>query len=209
MLNQPHERSYYNSLKITVYSAFEWWRYFSVMLPITLSRNKRQNCEESGWRSQCPCLTLSAAMSCLDTRISLVPKDQLIVPSTLLAPTTEIRTQSHRGTYAQATDIWAIFSKYLKNRLSVIFTRTTYVEWLERKPDHALLIRLFSCKYALKILCLVYSLRTLRKTALPRGWRNLRWQQRCENERSEDEKKNDIRWLLNIMLMHNYIGLQR
>ena len=39
--------------------------------------------------SNCPCLTLSTAMSCLDAKISLVPKHQLIVPSTLLAPATE------------------------------------------------------------------------------------------------------------------------
>ena len=31
-------------------------------------------------------------MSCLDAKISLVPKHQFIVPSTLLAPATEIRT---------------------------------------------------------------------------------------------------------------------
>ena len=41
---------------------------------------------------KCPCLTFSAAMSCLDAKISLVPKHKLIVPSTLLAPATHIQT---------------------------------------------------------------------------------------------------------------------
>ena len=42
--------------------------------------------------SMCPCLTFSAAMSCLDAKISLAPKHKLIVPSTLLAPATHIQT---------------------------------------------------------------------------------------------------------------------
>ena len=42
--------------------------------------------------SKCPCLIYSAAMSCLDAKISLVPSNQLIVPSTLLAPATHIPT---------------------------------------------------------------------------------------------------------------------
>ena len=37
-------------------------------------------------------ISSSAAMSCLDVKISLVPKHKLIVPSTLLAPATHIRT---------------------------------------------------------------------------------------------------------------------
>ena len=47
----------------------------------------------------------------LDAKISLVPKHQLIVPSTLLAPATEIRThkttqtQSCKDAYVQTTDI--------------------------------------------------------------------------------------------------------
>ena len=53
----------------------------------------------------------------IDAKISLVPKHQLIVPSTLLAPPTNIWTykatkpQSHKDTYAHSTDIWAIFFK--------------------------------------------------------------------------------------------------
>ena len=39
--------------------------------------------------SKCPCMTFSAAMSCLDAKISLVPS---IVPLTLLPPATHIRT---------------------------------------------------------------------------------------------------------------------
>ena len=36
----------------SLYSAFESWRYFNVVLLNTLSRNKRRkNCEESRWRS--------------------------------------------------------------------------------------------------------------------------------------------------------------
>ena len=38
-------------------------------------------------------------MSCLDAKISKVPKDQLIVPSTLLAPATAIRTHQAFGHY--------------------------------------------------------------------------------------------------------------
>ena len=44
--------------------------------------------------SKGPCLTLSNVI--LDAKISLIPKHQLIVPSTLLAPATHIRT--HKGT---------------------------------------------------------------------------------------------------------------
>ena len=46
--------------------------------------------------SKCPCLTLSAAMSCLDAKISLLSEHQLIVASNLLAPATDIRT--HKAT---------------------------------------------------------------------------------------------------------------
>ena len=42
--------------------------------------------------SKCPCLTVSAATSCLDAKISLAPKQQLIAPPILLAPATHIRT---------------------------------------------------------------------------------------------------------------------
>ena len=45
--------------------------------------------------SKCPCLTLSRVNVILDAKILLVPTHQLMVPSTLLAPATEIRTQSH------------------------------------------------------------------------------------------------------------------
>ena len=49
--------------------------------------------------SQCPCLTLSQVNIKLDAKIALVPTHQLIVPSTLLAPATEIRT--HKATKTQ------------------------------------------------------------------------------------------------------------
>ena len=42
--------------------------------------------------SKWPCLTFSTAMSCLDAKISLVPKHQLIVCPTLLAPATHNQT---------------------------------------------------------------------------------------------------------------------
>ena len=82
------------------------------MFPNTCSRNKRRkNCEESRWRSQIA-LVRPLAMPCLiDAKISLVPKHQLIVPSTLLALATNIRTykattiQSQKDTYAHTTDI--------------------------------------------------------------------------------------------------------
>ena len=43
--------------------------------------------------SNCPSLTLSPVNVMLDAKISLVPMHQLIVPSTLLAPATQIRTR--------------------------------------------------------------------------------------------------------------------
>ena len=51
--------------------------------------------------SNCPCLTLSRVNVMLDAQISLVPTHQLIVPSTLLAPATEIRT--HKNTLKPLT----------------------------------------------------------------------------------------------------------
>ena len=76
---------------ITVLS-FESWRYLNVMLLNTFSCNKRRkNCDGSKWWSQSS-LVWPLAMPCLDAKISLVPKHQFIVPSTLLAPATEIRT---------------------------------------------------------------------------------------------------------------------
>ena len=50
--------------------------------------------------SNCPCLTLSRVNVMLDAQISLVPTHQLI-PSTLLAPATEIRT--HKNTLKPLT----------------------------------------------------------------------------------------------------------
>ena len=47
-------------------------------------------------------------MSYLDAKISLVPEHQLIVPSTSLAPATDIqmhKPRGHKATYAQTTDI--------------------------------------------------------------------------------------------------------
>ena len=73
-------------------TAFESWRYVNVMLLNTCSRNRRRkHCEESRWRSQ-SALVWPLAMSWLGAKISFVPKHQLIVPSTLLAPATHIRT---------------------------------------------------------------------------------------------------------------------
>ena len=62
------------------------------MLLNTCSRNKRRkNCEESRWRCQ-SALVRPLTMPCLiDAKISLVPKHQLIVPSTLLALATNIQ----------------------------------------------------------------------------------------------------------------------
>ena len=42
--------------------------------------------------SKCTGLTFGTAMSFLNAKISLVPKHQLVVPPTLLAPATHIRT---------------------------------------------------------------------------------------------------------------------
>ena len=48
---------------------------------------------------KCLCLTLSRVNVTLDAKISFVPTHQLIVPSTLLAPATHIRT--HKATNPQ------------------------------------------------------------------------------------------------------------
>ena len=77
------------------------------MLLNTFSGDKRrESCEKTKLAvSKCPCLTFSAAMSCLDAKIALVPQHQLIVPLTLLAPATHVRTdkannpQSHKDTH--------------------------------------------------------------------------------------------------------------
>ena len=56
----------------------------------------------------------SSAMPCLiDAKISLAPKHQLIVPSTLLhgSYNKHQNMPSHKDTYAHTTDIWDIFSK--------------------------------------------------------------------------------------------------
>ena len=94
---------------ITVHSVWIM-KIFNVMLLNTCSRNKRRPAKL--WRIKmailkCPCSTYSNA--CLiDAKISLVSAPQLIVPSTLLALSTTIRTykvtkiQSHKDTYALA-----------------------------------------------------------------------------------------------------------
>ena len=65
---------------------------FNVILLNTCSSNKRRkSCAESRWRSQ-SALVRPLSMPCLiDAKISLVPKHQLIVPSTVLALATNIR----------------------------------------------------------------------------------------------------------------------
>ena len=64
---------------------------------------------------KCLCLTLSRVNVTLDAKISFVPTHQLIVPSTLLAPATHIRThkvtQPRRFIRSNHWHIWAIFSK--------------------------------------------------------------------------------------------------
>ena len=64
------------------------------MLLKTFSCDKRrQKCEEQkDGGLKVPLFDLSAAMSCLEAKISLAPKHQLMVPSTLLAPATHIPT---------------------------------------------------------------------------------------------------------------------
>ena len=54
--------------------------------------------------SKCPCLTFSAAMSCLDAKISLVPKHKLVVPSSYLPlqhTSEQTRPQSRKATQPQ------------------------------------------------------------------------------------------------------------
>ena len=104
----------------------------------TFSHNKKN---QDGL-SKCPCLTLSQVNVTLDAKILLVPTHQLIAPSTLLAPATNIdpNIQGHKDTYTQTTDIWAIFSKYLKK------SDNDSIQWLCR--------RLISLRY-------LYNLNTL------------------------------------------------
>ena len=79
------------STAASLYSPFESWRYFSVMLQNTFSRNKRRKL----WRinmavSKCPCLAFKQChVRCQNL---MVPTHQLIVPSTILALATNIRT---------------------------------------------------------------------------------------------------------------------
>ena len=81
------------------------------MLLNTFSHDKtRQNCETAKMPvSKCLCLTFSAGMSCLDAKISLVPKHQLMVPSTVIwslqHKSKQTKPQSHKDTYAHTTDI--------------------------------------------------------------------------------------------------------
>ena len=97
------------------------------MLLITFIRHKRwRNCEQSRWRSQST-LVWPWAMSCLDAKISMVPKHQLIVPSTSLAPTIDIRT--HKATKPQ-TYIRSIRTTkelfFSGDRESINFTKIKY-----------------------------------------------------------------------------------
>ena len=77
-------------------------------------------------------------MPCLiDAKISLVSKPQLIVPSTLLALATTIRTykvtkiQSHKDTYANRTDILELF---FQNSSIRVFS------WARCSPDFSYVI---------------------------------------------------------------------
>ena len=68
--------------------------------------------------SKCPCLNFSATMSCLDAKISLVPRHKLIVPSTLLAPATHIRTDKATEIHTLrplTSELFFFFSKQLSN----------------------------------------------------------------------------------------------
>ena len=71
------------------------------MLLNTFSRNERR---KKMAVSKCTCLTLSRVNVMLDAKILLVPTHQLMVPSTLLAPATEIRT--HKATEIHSSNHW-------------------------------------------------------------------------------------------------------
>ena len=118
----------------SMYSVFESGRYLNVTPLNTLSRNKRRkNCEESRWRSQsapvCP-----LAMSCLDTKISLVPisiNSWYLQPYWTLQHTSEqTKPQSHKETYTQSTDIWpavcitgeSVTARFAMTKLTAIST---------------------------------------------------------------------------------------
>ena len=68
--------------------------------------------------SKCPCLTFNAAMSCLDAQISLVPKYQLIVPPTLLAPATHIQTHKATKIHTLTPLTYELFFKHSSKRIS-------------------------------------------------------------------------------------------
>ena len=68
--------------------------------------------------SKCPCLTFSAAMSCLDGKISVVLKRQLMVPATLFAPATQIPTDKATKIHTLTPLTYELFfSKLLNNCL--------------------------------------------------------------------------------------------
>ena len=94
-------------MKIFKYDAFQhiqlWWKTTKL------------------WRikmavSKCPCLTFSAAMSCLDGKISVVLKHQLMVPATLFAPATQIPTDKATKIHTLTPLTYELFfSKLLNN----------------------------------------------------------------------------------------------
>ena len=89
--------------------------------------------------SKCPCLTFGAAMPCLDAKISLVPKHQLIEslqPSWPPQHTNkQTKPQGHKDTYAETTDIWAVFLKHVREGTGICCLIVQSV--LPRGTEHA------------------------------------------------------------------------
>ena len=93
---------------------------------------------------KCLCLTLSRVNVTLDAKISLVPTHQLIVPSTLLAPATHIRshkvTKPRRFIRSNHWHIWAIL-----NNVMDITTQEKQWYFLYRSV-YVVLFRLYNVK---------------------------------------------------------------
>ena len=99
------------------------------MLLNTFSGNKRRkNCEGSKWWSQSS-VVWHLAMSCLDAKISLVPKHQFIVPSTLLAPATEIRTHKAMKVHTLRQLTYELFFQNSSKITSYYIHYKGFLEW--------------------------------------------------------------------------------
>ena len=111
---------------------FELYKYLNFKLLNTFSRNKRwKNFEEPRWWSQSAlvwpfCNFMFRCQNLICSKHQLIVRS--IVPPTLLAhhPAKHIQThrthKSHKYTYTQTTDIWAIFFQICSNLVPRVFS---------------------------------------------------------------------------------------